>query len=330
MLAPETDASDTAQLAVPAVIDAVGVARRYRNGRGVGPLSLEVRGGERIAIMGPNGAGKTTLLRMLSTTARPRDGVVRWYGTTSPRRAREMIGVAPDVVLEEGQLTARQATHFWCRQWKPRHLAPRLVDDALNAFGLDGVGDEPVASFSYGMRRRLALAQALVHEPRIALLDEPTAGLDPDGVERLAAAMQVRAQRGDTTIAATNDCDFASAACDRVTFLDKGHLVHDAAPAALLGSVRSRRVAELELAGAPDIGGLRAVTGVGAVQRDDGVVRVEMLDDSALAAVVAAADRVGELRAVRVHTPDLGDVFHQLTGRHLSANGDTAKVEETR
>jgi ABC-type multidrug transport system ATPase subunit len=205
----------------------------------------------------------------------------------------------------------------------PRDTAPGLVDDALRQFGLAGVADDPVASFSFGMRRRLALAQALVHRPRLALLDEPTAGLDPEGVEALTMAMRNRAQRGDATIVASNDCDFVAAACDRVVFLDAGLLLTDATPAALLATVGSSRVAELEVTDHSRADELRRIPGVAGVDASNGVLRVEMRDERSLPAIVSAAEGDGGgLVSLRLHVPDLADVFRTITGRAL--DGDSA------
>ena len=329
MLARPTQEARTvsASLSVRPVIEAIDVERRFRNGRGVGPITVRVQSGERLALMGPNGAGKTTLLDMLATAARPRAGAVLWYGMRSPHRARRLIGTAPDVVTEEGALTARQSTYFWCRQWMPRRTTPGLVDDALRQFGLTAVADDPVASFSFGMRRRLALAQALVHRPRLALLDEPTAGLDPEGVEALGHALRNRAESGDATIVASNDCDFVAAACDRVAFLDSGLLLTDATPKALLSTAGSARVAELELRDRSRVDELRRIPGVAGVDASNGVLRVEMRDESALPAIVSVADGDGgELVSLRLHTPDLADAFRVLTGHGLDSDADPAAV----
>ena len=330
MLAPSPRDTRTgsASLSVRPVMEAIDVERRFRNGRGVGPITVRVESGERVALMGPNGAGKTTLLDVLATAARPRAGSVLWYGMTSPHRARRLIGTAPDVVAEDGALTARQSTYFWCRQWMPRDIASGLVDDALRQFGLGAVADDPVASFSFGMRRRLALSQALVHRPRLALLDEPTAGLDPDGVDTLTRAMRSRTERGDATIVASNDCDFVAAACDRVVFLDAGLLLTDATPRALLASVGSSRVAELELRDRSRVDELRGIPGVAGVAESNGVVRVEMPDERALPAIVNTADGDGGgLVSLRLHTPDLADVFRSITGRAL--DGESAPAPNT-
>jgi ABC-type multidrug transport system ATPase subunit len=313
-------------LGVHPVIEAIEVERRYRNGRGVGPVSFTVLPGERVALMGPNGAGKTTLIEVLATAARARRGLVRWYGNASPRRARRLIGTASDTVVEEGGLTARQSTYFWACQWLPRASAAGLVEDVLRRFGLAAVADDQVASFSFGMRRRLALAQALVHRPRLAFLDEPTAGLDPEGVTALDAALVERSEQGQATIVASNDCDFVATACTRVIFFDAGIPVRDAPPDALLAAVGSTRIAELELAGEACLDALRRLTGVGDVKNIDGHVRVELLNERALATVVTAADTNGGLRSLQVHTPDLSDAFTALTGHALTGdkgNGST-------
>ena len=320
---PRAPRTGSASLSVRPVMEAVDVERRFRSGRGVGPVTVRVQSGERLALMGPNGAGKTTLLGVLATAARPRAGSVHWYGMTSPRRARRLIGTAPDVVIEDGALTARQSTYFWCRQWMPRDLSPGLVDESLRQFGLAGVADDPVASFSFGMRRRLALAQALVHRPKLALLDEPTAGLDPEGVAALTLALQERTRQGHATIVASNDCEFVAAACDRVVFLDAGVLLTDATPKALLAHVGSSRVAELEVNERSRVNELQRIPGVASVDASDGVVRVEMRDERALPAIVSAADGDGGgLISLRLHTPDLADAFRVLTGRGL--DGETS------
>jgi ABC-type multidrug transport system ATPase subunit len=155
------------------------------------------------------------------------------------------------------------------------------------------------------------------------LLDEPTAGLDPEGVEALTHAIRNRAERGDATIVASNDCDFVAAACDRVVFLDAGLLLTDATPKALLATVGSSRVAELELTDPSRADALRRIPGVAGVAASDGVVRVEMRDERALPAIVSAADGDGGgLLSLRLHVPDLADVFRTITGRGL--DGESA------
>ncbi|HWF57305.1 MAG TPA: ABC transporter ATP-binding protein [Candidatus Dormibacteraeota bacterium] len=300
------------------VVRARGVLRRYRNGRGVGPVDVSLRAGEALALMGRNGSGKTTLLRVLATVARPQSGEVRWFGGDASR-ARGHLGLALDGAMEDAGLTGRQATHFWCAQWitDAAEVSSR-TDDVLRRLGLAGTADEPVGSYSYGMRRRLALAAAVVHEPALALLDEPTAGLDPDGCAQLGEMIAERSRQGSSTVIASNDPGFVESVADRVAFLDDGALVRCASPRDLLAALPQGRVAEIVVEGRCPLPALRAVAGVMAVSGDGGAATVRFDGDHTIAALVAAADAPGgRLRELRLRRPDLADCFHELTGRAL-------------
>jgi ABC-2 type transport system ATP-binding protein len=302
------------------VVAARALQRRHRGGRGVGPLDIEVRRGERLAIMGPNGAGKTTLLRLVATLDRPTSGALAWWGSTSSLVARRGLGVAPDDATEEETLSAEQSTYFWCRQWiGDAGQARRLTEIALERFGLHDVADEPIAVFSSGMRRRLAIATALAHEPALGLLDEPTAGLDPAGVATLRDELWRRSRVGMTTVMASNDPGFVESACDRVAFLADGRLVCVAAPAELLRSSRSARVVHLGLDGAGEaVSAIAALAGVEQVEAAEGGLHVRFRGESVLPRIVAVADDpAGRLRALRVREPDLRDCFRALAGQAL-------------
>jgi ABC-2 type transport system ATP-binding protein len=302
-----------------AVVRARGVLRRHRNGRGAGPVDLDVLAGETLALMGRNGSGKTTLLRVLATVARPQRGQVRWFGGDAAT-ARRHLGLALDSALEDGGLTGRQATYFWCAQWIATAEEVRARTQAmLTRLGVAAAADDPVASYSYGMRRRLALAAALVHDPALALLDEPTAGLDPQGCEELTAILEERSRRGLSTVVASNDPGFVEGGADRVAFLDEGVLVRCATPAALLGALPGGRLADLVTDGWCDAAALRAVAGVIDVTADGACATVRFTGDDVIAALVAVADAPGgRLRELRLRRPDLADCFRELTGRALA------------
>jgi ABC-2 type transport system ATP-binding protein len=304
-------------------IDARGVERRHRGGRGVGPVDLCVEGGEVVVLMGPNGAGKTTLLRVLAGIDRMQRGEVRWFGG-DVRSARRSIGLALDDAVEEATLSGLQSAYFWCRQWVgDAATARQLCSDALRRFGLWPVRDEPVGAYSFGMRRRLMLVEALAHRPRLALLDEPTAGLDPEGVQVLLEVLRERSADGLATVAASNDAAFAAAAARRVAFLSGGRLVRCAPPAELLGLVSAGRVAELVVAGSVDAAALRAIPGVARVVATTDGITVEFADGPALPRIVAIADApAGNLVQLRLHEPDLRDAFAALTGEVLAATED--------
>lgn len=301
--------------AASVALSARAVVRRYRNGRGVGPVDLALRAGETMALMGRNGCGKTTLLRLLATVSRPQSGEVQWFGGDA-KAARAHLGLALDGALEDAGLTGRQATHFWCAQWigDGAEVASR-TGAVLHRLGLAPAADEPVGSYSYGMRRRLALAAAVVHQPALALLDEPTAGLDPEGCAQLALLIAERAQQGRSTLIASNDPGFVESVADSVAFLEEGVMVRCASPRDLLAALPQGRVAELVVDGGCPAAALRAVAGVLDVTADAGTATVRFDGDHTIAALVAMADAPGgRLRELRLRRPDLTDCFHDLTG----------------
>ena len=342
-----------------------GAVRRYPGGRSVGPIDIDVRAGEVLALMGSNGAGKSTLLRLLATADRTDGGRVSWWGDPSPRRARRQMGYAADEPVEETTLSPRQATYFWCRQWvRDPDLARRLTSETLASLGLGDRADEPVGTLSYGLRRRLALAQALAHQPALALFDEPSAGLDPDGVAVVTAALRARAAAGLTTVVASNDPEFVAGVADRVAMLHQGRCLRVATLPELLAEVPRRRIVELRVGEAvpgrngphaaagtgPTMAGeaaddrgpgwaqrtltlavterLASLAGVVVLSAADGLVVAELEEEAALAPLVAAADSVGSgVRSLEVRRPDLRECFHALVGRE--AGGEQVDAPAT-
>ncbi|HZB97022.1 MAG TPA: ABC transporter ATP-binding protein [Candidatus Sulfotelmatobacter sp.] len=290
-----------------------GLVRRHANGGGFGPLDLEVRRGEAFAIMGPNGAGKSTLLHVLATITRPQEGAIRWFDAADRSAIRRRLGVALDALEEDEQLTGRQCAYFWSRQWlSDRVVARELSDQALVRFGLQDSADDCVRTYSFGMRRRLALVEALGHHPTLALLDEPTAGLDPQGVDTLAAELSARSQQGMTTVVASNDPTFVQSACHRVALLREGRVVACSAPSELLSTLAGTRVAELVLHENGVADRLAAIQGVIGVHALAGAIRVRFDDPESLPQIVRSADSPGgNLVTLTVREADLRDCLEE-------------------
>ena len=300
------------------VVECEGVTHLHRNRRGVGPVSLRIRPGEVVAVMGPNGSGKTTLLRLLSGLLLPQRGSVRWWSSPMRAATRRRVGVAFDSDCEEASLTGAESVHFWARQWLHDRTAARDATAAiLAALELDAYAAEPVGSYSFGMQRRLSLATALVSEPALALLDEPTAGLDPRGVALLADLLAARRDRGLSTVIAGNDTGLIEGVADRVAFIESGRLVRCATVDELIAELPAERLAELEVGDPEQVrAAIAQRCGRLATLLDGGILRVSV-DAAVLPAVVAAADACGGLRRLHLQQPGLADCFMALTGRPL-------------
>ena len=206
----------------------VDVSRHYGRRRAVSHVSLTVRRGEIVGLLGPNGAGKSTLLGMLATLVTPTSGEIR-YGDRSLARTssslRYRIGVLAHELHLYPELSARQNLTFFARLYG---LEPRsTVDRALNAADLVDRGDDDVAGFSRGMRQRLALERALLHGPRLVLLDEPFTGLDDRAVGSVATRLRELSSTGAIVVVATHDLDLVDGLVTRVAIVRDGRLVSD-------------------------------------------------------------------------------------------------------
>jgi ABC-2 type transport system ATP-binding protein len=301
-------------------IEAAGLAFSYTaRGGGITDVGLRVRRGEIVGLLGPNGGGKSTLLRLLATALRPRRGTLWLLGRPAvpPTRAlRRTLGYAAESPVHVEPLTGLQNAQFLAQTAGLTRTAAATAVGAL-CERLDFTADarRPVREYSHGMRRKLLLVQALVHDPGAILLDEPTVGLDASTHAALSDLLRERAVDGAGIVLATHDLDLASTLCDRVVFLLDGHVALEGEPRTLLRSIGAGtriRVALREPLAVPlDLG-------------DAGAGRPG--DDNLELRTPAGAAELPELCAallrqnVRIHTielrePDLRSVFMNVTGR---------------
>ncbi|HEV1997612.1 MAG TPA: ABC transporter ATP-binding protein [Candidatus Dormibacteraeota bacterium] len=218
-----------AQVAAPPVATR-GLSRVYPSRRGCFGVDLEVAPGEVLGLMGVNGSGKSTLLSMLTTAETPTSGEVRWFGQRA-RRGRALLrrlGVVGDAPVHFDELTGEQNIFFFARQYGvPADEARTRMDQLLAWSGLLESRDLPVAEYSLGMRRRLSIIEAVLHQPDLILMDEPTLGLDHLGAADLATRLRAEADRGAALVLSTNDAALAERTCDRVLFLHAGRVVSE-------------------------------------------------------------------------------------------------------
>jgi ABC-type multidrug transport system ATPase subunit len=295
---------------------AKGLSRRYRNGRGVGPVSLTVGPGEVQALVGPNGSGKTTLLRCLATRSRPQSGQLSWFGDGDRQLARSKLAVVFDPTPHADELSARQNLAFFATA---RGVATDLWEPALEEAAVAEVGGDPLSRLSYGMRRRVLLAEALVGDPPLLLLDEPTLGLDVSGCRWLAEALRARARAGLATCISTNDTDFVEQVATRVCFLVDGEAVRDAPLADLLAELGGTREIQLSYRGPSPALFVLAVHGVEqAAEAEGGLLILARQRDGLIPDLLATlGDLDAHLVDLKVRDPGLADCFLQLTGRAL-------------
>ena len=302
-----------------------GLVRRYGSHVAVGGIDLEVERGEIYGFLGPNGAGKSTVIRMLCTLLRPSAGTVLVAGcdvVTEAQQVRLRIGVALQAAaLDDGQ-TGRELLTLQGRLYGLRRAEiRRRLSEVLDLVDIGGAIDRRIGTYSGGMKRRLDLAAALVHNPEILFLDEPTTGLDPDSrasvweeVRRLNDAL------GMTIFLTTQYLEEADVLADRVGIIAGGRIVAEGPPDVLKRSIGADLiVVEVDGDDPTALDRLRRLPEVETVARDDQRLTLSTRDSAAALGPVMMelAHTSLQLHGLTLRRPTLDDVFKKLTGSHL-------------
>ena len=293
--------------------------------RAVDGVDLTVAPGEFFGLLGPNGAGKTTIIGMLTTRVQPTAGRARVAGVdvvAQPARAKRVIGVVPQTNTLDRSLSVRENLHYHARFFAyGRRQAAERAEALLEQFRLTDKRDVLVDELSGGMAQRLMIARALMHEPAMLFLDEPTVGLDPQSRIALWELLAELNAAGQTILLTTHYMEEADRLCDRVAIMDHGRLLTVGTPAELKASVEGDRVVDLSADGDVDALAkrLRGVAGVHHADARPGGVRVWAAEvRGLLPPLLAAADTVeARVSDVGVSEPSLESVFISLTGREL-------------
>lgn len=201
------------------------LTKRYGGLTALDQLTLEIPAGSCFALFGPNGAGKSTFLKLLAGLTRPTSGHIQFQDTIDPFEYRSRIGYLGHETMLYAKLTAEENLRFFASLYGIDSMESR-IRAALVAVGLEGRAKDYVGSFSRGMRQRLAIARATLHEPDLLLLDEPFTGLDPLASERASALFQTLHRAGRTLIVVTHDFVQGLALADRIAVFHHGRLVH--------------------------------------------------------------------------------------------------------
>jgi ABC-2 type transport system ATP-binding protein len=317
-----------------AAIETQALERSFGELRAVAGVDLEVASGEIYAFLGPNGAGKTTTVRMLTTLLRPSAGTARVAGhdvVAEPGAVRREIGVALqeaalDPLMTGAELIRLQATLHGMSPSDGRWKAAAL----LERVGLVAAANRRIGTYSGGMRRRLDLAAALVHEPRVLFLDEPTTGLDPASRQAIWSEIRNLNAAGTTVFLTTQYLEEADQVAHRVGIIDDGRMKVEGTPAALKARVGIPHL-ELSLADGAGERAAPVLARFGEIQPPrDGIIQVGLAGGAAqIPAVVRALDEAGlAVESLELVQPTLDDVFLAETGRHLEGAGDDAATED--
>ena len=297
-----------------------GLRKRYADVVAVDGLDLEIRSGECFGLLGPNGAGKTTTIEICEGLTEPDEGEVLVLGRRWGRDDRELrarLGIS----LQETQFSEKLTVEETIRLFRSFYRRGPTADEVIGTVQLQEKRSARVGQLSGGQRQRLALACALVGDPDLLFLDEPTTGLDPQSRRQLWDLIERFKADGRAILLTTHYMEEAERLCDRVAIVDHGRIIALGTPRALVESLSAEHVVEFALG--PDArldeSALAAVDGVAAAARRDGSWRVRVAElHRTVPALLAELHRQRvQLTELRTHSATLEDVFVELTGRHL-------------
>ncbi|MEK6709215.1 MAG: ABC transporter ATP-binding protein [Nitrospinota bacterium] len=230
-------------------VDGQGLAKSFGALKAVDGVSLRLRRGECFGILGPNGAGKTTTIKMLCGTAIPDAGTLRVFGidaVAEGRRVREQMGIVPQESTLDGELTVYENLWVYAGYFgMPRRESRPRIEELLGFFQLREKWDSPIKTLSGGMKRRLLIARALVHRPRLLILDEPTTGLDPQARHLVWNRLRELRRQGLSILLTTHYMEEAAQLCDRIGVMDEGRFLVEGPPAGLVRERVGEEVFEL-------------------------------------------------------------------------------------
>ncbi len=296
------------------------LVKRYGDVTAVAGIDLDVRRGECFGMLGPNGAGKTTTIEILQGLREPDGGEVEVLGLTWDRHEgelRQRMGTQ----LQETKLPEKLKVEEVVRLFRSFYRRGRSVDEVLALVALEEKRTAWVGKLSGGQRQRLAVACALVCDPDLLFLDEPTTGLDPQSRRQLWGVIEEFRRRGGTVLLTTHYMEEAERLCDRVAVIDHGEIIALGSPRELIAALGAEHVVEfaLEQGEAPPDDVLAALPGVEHVARENGTTHltVSRVHQAIPALMRLLSERGASLSELTTHHASLEDVFLNLTGRHM-------------
>jgi ABC-2 type transport system ATP-binding protein len=320
MTSPETGVPMTAS----AAIQADQLRKAYGTRLALDSVSLEVKAGEIAGLLGPNGAGKTTTLSILATLMRPDSGSVHILGLDSAREEaaiRSRLGLVPQSIALYPSLSAMQNLELFLRVHRYSSTAAReRALQALDSVGLVERANDIVSSLSGGMKRRLNLACGIAHRPDVLLLDEPTAGVDPQSREQILHTIRQLAEFGSSVVYSTHYMEEVERICDRVFLIDRGRLVASGTVSEVIATAGGRPRMEFTFAGSTPPRWYEGIEGVEAIPStaSAGHVALRLHNLGVVPQLLERARTMpGGVHEFSIHSPNLSDAFMAITGHEL-------------
>jgi ABC-2 type transport system ATP-binding protein len=315
---------------IVATIETTGLTKRFGEEVAVDGIDLTVESGEVFGFLGPNGAGKSTTINMLLDFIRPTSGTVEVFGIDAqerPKAVRRCTGVLPEGYGFDDPLQGREYLE-WAIETKD---TDDDADDLLDLVGLTDDAARLASDYSKGMQQRLAFAMALVGDPDLLILDEPSTGLDPNGIGTIRDVVREKAEDGTTVFFSSHHLAEVEAVCDRVGVMNEGELVAVDTIDGLRESAGGHASIHLDCAAPPTDIGVEAIDGVASVAVDERTLEVDCANPGVKVDVVThVADRA-EILDIRSETVSLEALFADLTegGRDAATDGETPPGAET-
>ncbi|MEF2243755.1 MULTISPECIES: ABC transporter ATP-binding protein [unclassified Paenibacillus] len=308
------------------MLETYKLSKSFKGKVAVDEVNLYLDEGESVGLLGPNGAGKSTTISMISTLIKPTSGDIKFQKKSTisnPSEIRKVLGVVPQEIALYEELSAYENLKFFGRIYKmEKRLLAERIQYVLDMVGLSDRQKDIIKTFSGGMKRRINIAAALLHNPKILILDEPTVGIDPQSRNHiLDMVRKLNIQSGTTVLYTSHYMEEVEQLCNRVYIMDHGKIIASGSKSELLSilsnedkiHVQLNRPSEAFMAAVKAFANVRHIEGT-----KDGITIIAKKESNLISQLVREADKAGtEMINYQLVTPSLEDVFLHLTGRTL-------------
>lgn len=308
------------------MLETVNLTKTFKDKKAVDGIDLYLYEGESVGLLGPNGAGKSTTISMISSLLNPSSGDIRLDGVSTlknPSNIRKVLGVVPQEIALYQELSAYENLKFFGEVYHvEKKLLEKRIQEVLEMIGLKERQKELVKTFSGGMKRRVNIAAALLHQPKILILDEPTVGIDPQSRNHiLNTVKKLNEEQGTTVLYTSHYMEEVEQLCNRVYIMDHGRVVASGTKSELLSILSSEDTIQVQLSNkTADL--IEKVKGISQIRRveetDEGIRIISKKGSSILNELVHVVEKENsQIIHYQVEVPSLEDVFLHLTGKSL-------------